>query len=573
MNTTLVAMNAGGLAYALSEGGGYNPLSAIFELVDNSFKEEVNASFCSISFEFDNTGNLKKIFCADDGISMNEDDLMKFFSYGERTQNEGKITSLSKYGIGGKAASLYLGDNVTIYCMPDGYGKIIKKTFNSCDFVGSSLKICNYTDDDITVDEVNMFNDMVKCGHGTLFVIDSLKRRTKEALSLNRINGTKETIRPIRVAYSRLLRKTGKKLFFNNNDIKPLNYFGGINKVTKEPFSGTVLGEEVIKINGYNDMKLVCVHCTRDFDGNYVYDMPPTERKHSGLHIFRNDRCITPEGLDGHVFTADTHHGQGFRAFLFCDGSHDELFGNTFNKTVTTDDNFNEELIKVLKPKLTKYSNQSVTNRREEGRALAVKANVEFDVMIKDMLNKVIKNFKYVRKSKTKYNQLNDSKKDNKKIGLNKTTPKRTELTETIGNVTSINGGINGNFCEIYLENGKYSVNLNVDHPLYLILRQGNTSNYNILGIILIKLSERIALDEALKEDENVAKKLSRYYDNINESSETILHNLFKDYSYLYEDNDEYETIDDFDGCIGVCLSYEDLKEKDKLELIASEPM
>jgi hypothetical protein len=48
----------------------------------------------------------------------------------------------------------------------------------------------------------------------------------------------------------------------------------------------------------------------------------------------------------------------------------------------------------------------------------------------------------------------------------------------------------------------------------------------------------------------------------MSESSEVILHNLFKDYSYLYdEDEDEEDVIENLDGCVGVGVPYEELEE------------
>ena len=565
MNTITVPMSADGMVYALSEGGGYNPLSAIFELIDNSLKEEVKSTFSSVSFDFDENSSPVAIYCADDGLSMTETELVDFFSYGNKKQNEGKIHSLSKYGIGGKAASLYLGNVLTVFCKTKDSDHIIGGRITNGMCSGSCVLVDSLTEDDMTSEDIIKFKELTKSSHGTLIKISDLKPRVKEFLSSKRINGLKEIIRPIKIAYSRLIEKTGKKIIFNNNEITPLNYFGGINKATKENFSGVILGEETIKIEGYNDMRLLCVHCTRDFEEKYEYDIP-LMIKHSGLHIFRNDRCVTPEGLGGHVFTPDTHHGHGFRAFLYCDGSHDELFGNTFNKTVTTDDNFNESLTKVLRPILMKYSNNSVEKRRNEGRILAVKENKEFDTMIKDLLNKIIKNNKYTRRAKEAVSR----EKTKTTTDNTKSQPRKTKSFETVGKVTSINGGVNGKICEVFLENGKYSVNLNIDHPLYSILRKGN-SDINVLGIILIKISERIALDEALKEDENLARKKNRYYDDICESSEVILHNLFKDYSYLYDDDDDYTPVEELDGCVGVGLSFEDLTSKMELERLASE--
>ena len=560
MNKLLVPMNADGMVYALSEGGGYNPLSAIFELIDNSLKEEVNSTFSSVSFEFDENSILSKIYCADDGLSMDEKELIGFFSYGNKKQNDGKIFSLSKYGIGGKAASLYLGNELSVFCKKDDSDHIIGGRIYNGMCSGSSVLVDSLTEEDMEGEEIAKFKDLTKSNHGTVIVISNLKPRVKEFLSLRKLDSVKDIIRPIRIAYSKLIETTGKKIIFNGTEIKPLNYFGGKNRRTREDFSGVILGEEKIKIDGYSDMRLVCVHCSRDFEDEYEYDIP-LMIKHSGLHIFRNNRCVTPEGLSGHVFTPDTHHGQGFRAFLYCDGSHDELFGNTFNKTVTTDDNFNESLTKVLRPILTKYSSNSVEKRRNEGRILAVKENEDFDVMIKDLLNKIIKNNKYTRRAKEI-----SSKEKNRSTSECRVHHKRPKSFETIGKVTSINGGVNGKICEVFLENGKYSVNLNVDHPLYTILRKGN-SDLNLLGVILIKISERIALDEALKEDEKIALRKSKYYDDICESSELVLHGLFKDYSYLYDDEDEEidieeaasSPIEESENCIGVGISSDEI--------------
>ena len=561
MEKILVPMSADGMVYALSEGGGYNPLSAIFELIDNSLKDEVNSSYAEISFDYDVEASPVSIYCSDDGFSMDEDELFKtYFSYGNRKKNEGKIHSLSKYGIGGKSASLYLGNKLTVFCKKQGSDKIIGGRITNGVCEGSSIPVDKLTEEDMTEEEIKKFSSLIKSDHGTLVMITDLKPRVKEFLMSRRFES--QIIRPVRIAYSAYFERTGKKIIFNGKELTPLNYCGGTNKTTKESFDGIVLGTETIKISGYDDMKLVCYHCPRDIELNYDYDIPLLS-KYSGLYIFRNYRCVTPEGLSGHVFSTDTHHGQGFRALLYCNGSHDELFGNTFNKTVTTDDNFDEVLINTLRPILMKYSNESVEKRRVEGRVLSVKDNKEFDASIKELLNKIIKNNKYTRKARAAQtnDKVNDDTNNNKPTSKTNKDNRKQKSFEVVGNVTSMNGGVNGRICEVFLENGKYSINLNVDHPLYNILRRGN-SDINILGIMLIKISERITLDEALKEDERIAKRMSNYYEEMSESSEIILHNLFKDYSYLYdEDEDEEDVIENLDGCVGVGVPYEELEE------------
>lgn len=101
---------------------GYEPYTAIMDIIDNSVTAE--ASTISISIELrpgktlKNRNSVSSYKIIDDGKGMSHDEIVNAFTLGSK-RNYGK-NSLSKYGMGLKSAGLSLGSKISITSKKDG---------------------------------------------------------------------------------------------------------------------------------------------------------------------------------------------------------------------------------------------------------------------------------------------------------------------------------------------------------------------------------------------------------------------------------------------------------------------
>lgn len=110
-----LSINADRICEAISKIG-YNPSSAIMDIVDNSFmakaKEIIVKLFLKEGMTVNNAKSINKIVIVDNGVGMNEAGITKAMQLGSSVTYENN--SLSKYGLGLKSAGFSLGRRIEI---------------------------------------------------------------------------------------------------------------------------------------------------------------------------------------------------------------------------------------------------------------------------------------------------------------------------------------------------------------------------------------------------------------------------------------------------------------------------
>lgn len=114
-NINILPINADRICEAISKIG-YNPSSAIMDVIDNSFmamaSEIVVKIFLKEGMNVNNTKNIDKIIIVDNGKGMNDDGIKKALELGSEVQYGDN--SLSKYGLGLKSAGFSLGRRIEV---------------------------------------------------------------------------------------------------------------------------------------------------------------------------------------------------------------------------------------------------------------------------------------------------------------------------------------------------------------------------------------------------------------------------------------------------------------------------
>lgn len=115
MSLITLPINADRICEAISKIG-YNPSSAIMDVIDNSFmanaKEITVKIFLKEGMNINNTKNIEKIYVVDNGKGMDDEGITKALELGSNV--EYSDNSLSKYGLGLKSAGFSLGRRIEV---------------------------------------------------------------------------------------------------------------------------------------------------------------------------------------------------------------------------------------------------------------------------------------------------------------------------------------------------------------------------------------------------------------------------------------------------------------------------
>ena len=147
---------------------GYNNISAVADLVDNS----IDAGAESIWFSIEPTKNDFRITLADDGSGMSEhilDEAMRLGSDTERNEN----SDLGKFGMGLVTASISIGKRLTVITRQDGETLTSIQDLDEIAEMGKFVKELRPA----TSDEEKIFNrETKKSTHGTVLLIEKCDR-------------------------------------------------------------------------------------------------------------------------------------------------------------------------------------------------------------------------------------------------------------------------------------------------------------------------------------------------------------------------------------------------------------
>ena len=174
------AWNPGRVFQALGRIG-YDPVSAILDIVDNS----VSAGATSISINVNQESSkqqegqrgrpraiLKSLTVIDNGCGMNEDSLANALTLGSSTQQYGENT-LSKFGMGLKTASSSLGKRLEVVSRPENNLDIVSKIVLDQDLIAEKGKYV-YELTDPTQEDLIELDTCAQRNSGTLIRVTKL---------------------------------------------------------------------------------------------------------------------------------------------------------------------------------------------------------------------------------------------------------------------------------------------------------------------------------------------------------------------------------------------------------------
>ncbi|WP_462171612.1 ATP-binding protein [Pseudoalteromonas xiamenensis] len=202
-----IGFNAGRICDAISKIG-YEPYTAIMDLVDNSVTAEAGNIWISLDLKegksLKSRNSVKSYMIIDDGCGMDEEGVKNAFALGSNDKLY-KDDSLSKYGLGLKSAGLSLGSKISIISKKNN--KITKK------YIFDSKKIKKENkffieDVELKPEMVTYFSELIKNDSGTVVLIEGCE-------SVNQAS-PKSTI-------EKLKRRLGVTYFSFLSSDKPLN--------------------------------------------------------------------------------------------------------------------------------------------------------------------------------------------------------------------------------------------------------------------------------------------------------------------------------------------------------------
>lgn len=483
--------------YTAMRGAGYNSTyAAIMECIDNSMEEDVNASFISVTVDYDKgKGVITKIYIADNGNSMNKEAANDFFSLGKSKRKKSAF-SFGKYGMGGKTGCLSIGTKLSVYTkIQNG---CVEKRVLDLDKISDKFEVDYGREDkgDISKDELAMFYEKIgNTEHGTLIVIENIDKIDTHQLSYVNVKNKYYTplksfdqklIKEIAYTHTKNIVKYKKNILVCGQKVEPINYFGG--EVNGKKFTGDLVGTRETVIDKCHIVSNVYDCKTDEYYDLNDYDIP-ANAANSGAYIFRNGRLVGAHlGLD---FIKSVSKGDGHspnvRYSVEVSGDADGLVNSSFIKAINSGDNFDERLKQFLQNDVEELIR--VAKQRKADRIGASK-----DKKLEEDGKKQTKNIKRILKEnpiKVETDVVKNKKKKEtmpKPVDPNLVDPKpggktnnpynnrRLEQHNKVDNSSWLDGITFSKefykwddifYFTINPKNGKYILSVNTNHPFY----------------------------------------------------------------------------------------------------------
>lgn len=283
MNVVITQPSAAPVIQALRSIG-YNPNTAIADLVDNSL--DANASSIKVNFKYNQADSL--ITITDDGYGMNEEMLQQAMNIGSKDpRNKRDAKELGRFGMGLKTASFSLGKRLSVLTKNEG------NYYERCwdlDHVSSTNEWELFTE--IPQDIKSLLGE-IEGENGTIVCIDKLDRFMGHGKSIIKENTFYTKIerinRHLEFVFHSILENSNVAVSLNGKKIIPWNPF-------MIQHDSTIEGElQVIRIND-NRIKVkyyILPHASNLSEPEYKKAGGYKGwRDHQGLYIYRENRLL-----------------------------------------------------------------------------------------------------------------------------------------------------------------------------------------------------------------------------------------------------------------------------------------
>lgn len=451
---------------------GYNPYTAISDIVDNSLEPEVESSYVKVNFETEGSGaaatTIKSISIIDDGNGMPADILEEAMSLGSET-GKNCINNLGVYGAGMKTASFSIGQKLEVFTKIDG-GDVNYAVISLEDAISNQGEIfVDFATFSEGSEEYKKFKSTVNGEHGTIVKISILDKLTNK--NYQSFKGTLKN--KMSENFNKFIYADIVKFYVGKDEVPYADLIG--NSVVDVD----MMGEGSFNIDGH-DISYKAWYIPKDATETrgeeHLKSSNGTEYivrtlNNQGLYIYRQNRLVGKAVTLG-LWTKDQYKN-GFRCEIFIDGSCDYLFGSTFTKMINerTKDVMSQSLLDKLSKEINPYATEATRrdrkdiNDRKENNPVEKKKIEEFYKRVTDKQNKNMM-LKANRKGENKPKN-NDEKKHEKRGKQNNPNPVKNRVNKWLDGFEERPMGRTSEMYWMEHSNGKRIIIINTDHPFY----------------------------------------------------------------------------------------------------------
>lgn len=492
---------------------GYDPYSAISDIIDNSIEPEVESSFVKVDFEFKEK-KLDSILVIDDGNGMDMETLEEAMCLGSETGKNGDV-NLGMYGSGLDISALSMGQKFEVF------SKMVESELNYAILdLGPAIRKegeikVEYQTYSSSSDEYSYFTNMVGGEHGTIVRISELDK-----FPYKDISNFKDTLRNrIGENFNKFINAGDIKFYVCNKKVPYIELMG--NKLYRE-----MLGEGSFEVENHNirykAFYIPTIGCNKEEDYLTMSDGTQYIKNtlnNQGIYIYRQNRLVG-RGVTLGLYQKDNHYN-AFRCEIFIDGNCDSMFGSTFNKIIKSngqDGSITQSLYDKLTNIINPYKNE--VDRRDREKTKKLNKDPEEQKKTEDF-------YKRVTDAQNKNTMLKGKRKgenkpsDKEKVEHNTRGPQKNPNPIKQRTNKWFDGFIEepmGEYEQMYIisrTNNKIIIKINTDHKFY-------TEFYSKLEDDLkFKMAQIISCDEIAKQQVNYygsddVKQIVDYYNESN---------------------------------------------------------
>ena len=461
---------------------GYNPYTAIADIIDNSIEDSVGSSHVEVRLFKNENDEVKKILIIDDGSGMSSETLEKAMSLGSDTGKDGEH-DLGMYGAGLKTSALAIGKTLKVTTKQEDEDIINVATFSIENIDNDELKAYY----DVIYPNCEKYNSFIENlgNHGTIVEISSIDKAPKY-ISL------KDTLKKrIGEFYNKYIDNGNIEFYVEGKKVDSVNLMGTNSELLK---SGSfVVDGKTITYNTY----FVPSNGRDDTDG---YDFSTIRKQ--GIYVYRQFRLVGAALIFGLWNRHSTT--RNFRTEIFVDGTCDNLFGSTFNKIVSESNgdnisqSFKDKLLAEIGPSVDECKRRERKARQENKISPEEKKLQE---AFYESVTKAQNDNRFLLAKRCGINQKHEKNEDNKEHqtrGKQKNpNPTRTRNDGWLKGFEERHEGNGSEMFWIEQQGNKNLVIINMDHPFYELVYS------NLEPDVKFKMAQAISCFEIVKQNLN----------------------------------------------------------------------
>lgn len=457
---------------------GYNNVSAINDIIDNSLDADATEVRIEISLE-DPENDLIRI--QDNGSGMDLETLDQALRLGSDTQHN-VSTDLGKFGMGLSTASISIAKRLVVLTKTAESDTVLASTQDIDDIVAANAFVKTLGTAD--TEQTATFHELVPGGHGTIVFLTKCDRVSQRNALPSRV--TKEVSRVFRAYIA-----SNKQMVVNKVKLIPTDIF-------LQGQGGTIYSDEEYEVTVQKDGKpftdtiKVRLGVLPDFGNRGNLDHA-INAANQGFYVFRNNREIQKGATLG-IFTRHPSFNR-FRAELYFSSELDEAMGVNFQKNGI---NLSQSVFDKL--------NQNIEPQLRTIRKLCARVTTKQDGSDSHK--------EAARQIRKKQGLLNLPREAFSEALAKKNQPSVTFAT--------YNGGRGDDIYEVELHGKTVQINWNATHPFYEQIVQAAQDNKDV-AIGLDFLIYSMALAELRFTDPGTLDLLAEFKTQMSQNVNTLL--------------------------------------------------